>query len=115
VSNDNPFSETTFKTLKYSAGFPERFENILIAREFSSEFFSWYNNEHRHTGLALFTPEMVHFGRVDEVAQKRQKTLDAAFEANPERFRRRPCVNLPSQEVYINPPIKTADGHGDPS
>jgi putative transposase len=107
VSNDNPFSEATFKTLKYSAGFPANFDNILIAREFSSEFFSWYNKEHRHTGLALFTPESVHFGRVEEIAQKRQKVLDDAFHGNPGRFARRPIVKLPSSEVYINPPNKT--------
>jgi putative transposase len=106
VSNDNPFSEATFKTIKYSAGFPDRFANIVVARTFCSEFFTWYNREHRHTGLALFTPEMVHYNQIEKVALERQNVLDAAFSANPARFSRQPIVQLPQTEVFINPPLR---------
>jgi len=105
VSNDNPFSESTFKTLKYSAGFPDRFPNIQTAREFCHGFFSWYNDEHMHSGLALFTPEMVHFGRVSEVAKHRQMVLNDAFSKNPSRFSRAPRVATPPDAVFINPPV----------
>jgi putative transposase len=104
VSNDNPFSEAAFKTIKYSAGFPDRFSNAQIARSFCNGFFDWYNKDHRHVGLQLFTPEMVHFGLVDQVAAKRQATLDAAYARNPSRFSKMPMVKLPDTAVYINPP-----------
>jgi putative transposase len=105
VSNDNPFSEATFKTIKYSAGFPERFENIQISRAYSVGFFSWYNKEHHHEGLESFTPEMVHYGLVEQVAKQRQEVLNAAYRANPSRFSKPPVVKLPAQEVYINRPL----------
>jgi transposase InsO family protein len=105
VSNDNPFSEATFKTIKYSAGFPDRFENIHIARSFAAEFFVWYNKEHHHEGLESFTPEMVHFGFVEQVAKQRQDVLNAAYRANPSRFSKPPVVKLPALAVYINPPL----------
>lgn len=108
VSNDNPFSEATFKTIKYSAGFPNRFENATIARSFCAGFFPWYNDEHKHTGLELFTPHMVHYGLVEEIAKKRQQTLLGAYLKNPSRFSRTPKVCLPNMEVYINPPSKSA-------
>ncbi len=104
VSNDNPFSEAAFKTIKYSAGFPERFENVQLSRAYSSEFFSWYNTEHRHEGLELFTPEMVHFGRVEHIAKQRQEVLNEAYRANPSRFSKPPVVKRPPLEVYINRP-----------
>jgi putative transposase len=107
VSNDNPFSEATFKTIKYSAGFPDRFENILISRTFSAGFFSWYNKDHHHEGLESFTPEMVHFGLVEQVAKQRQEVLNAAYRANPSRFSKPPVVKRPPLEVYINRPLST--------
>ena len=67
VSNDNPFSESHFKTLKYCPAFPDRFGSLEHGRSFSAEFFSWYNQEHRHSGIALLTPEVVHYGRAEEV------------------------------------------------
>ena len=82
VSNDNPFSEATFKTIKYSAGFPDRFANIQEARAFAIEFFAWYNKEHHHDGLESFTPEMVHFGLVEQIAKQRQEVLNKAYLAN---------------------------------
>ena len=105
VSNDNPFSESQFKTLKYHPGFPNRFGSIQEARTFCRTFFPWYNTEHRHLGLGLLTPEMVHYGRAQEVIAKRRDVLMAAYAAHPERFVRHPPTppSLP-EAVWINPP-----------
>jgi len=98
VSNDNPFSESQFKTMKYRPEFPNRFGC-------SCDFFSWYNGEHRHSGVALYTPSDVHYGRVEEVHQRRQAALDAAYQRHPNRFVRKPPeAGLPPQAVWINPP-----------
>jgi len=86
VSNDNPFSESQFKTLKYCAEFPDRFGSEPHARSFSDSFFSWYNREHRHAGIAMLTPEMVHYGRAEEVIAARRLVLSEAFRSHPERF-----------------------------
>jgi putative transposase len=105
VSNDNPFSESQFKTLKYRPDFPHRFGCIQDARAFSIDFFQWYNQEHRHSGVALYTPADVHYGRTEEIHQRRQSTLDAAYERHPRRFVRKPPeAALPPQAVWINPP-----------
>jgi putative transposase len=107
VSNDNPFSESQFKTLKYRPEFPARFGSIQDSRGFCRQFFPWYNTEHRHHGIALLTPEMVHYGRAAAVIDARQEVLNAAFAAHPERFVRKPPVALPlSKAVWINPPQK---------
>ena len=104
ISNDNPFVESCFKTVKYQPDYPGRFANVVDARAWCAEFFDWYNDAHRHHGLALFTPADVYFGRVDELAAARQRTLDAAFEAHPERFvRGRPVARRPPSVVHINP------------
>lgn len=86
VSNDNPFSEAQFKTVKYHPSFPERFENEETARKFGREFFQWYNCEHYHSGINLLKPYDLHYGLAEEVLEKRQAVLDRAYEANPERF-----------------------------
>ena len=105
VSNDNPFSESQFKTMKYRPEFPERFGSIQDARVFGCTFFPWYNHEHRHSGLALYTPADVHYGRVQQVHQSRQAALDAAYRRHPHRFvRKAPQASLPPQAVWINPP-----------
>ena len=105
VSDDNPFSESNFKTLKYRPGFPERFGEIEDARGFSADFFAWYNHEHHHSGLAMFTPADVHLGRVQQRVVERQAVLDLAFDAHPERFPHgRPVVHQPAREVWINKP-----------
>ena len=105
VSNDNPFSESQFKTLKYRPEFPDRFGCLQDTRAFGCEFFPWYNNEHRHSGLALYTPSDVHYGRVEEVHQRRQAALDAAYLRHPNRFVRKPPeAALPPHAVWINPP-----------
>ena len=111
VSNDNPFSESAFKTMKYRPDFPDRFGQIEDARSFSRDFFDWYNQDHHHSGLAFLTPADVHFGRVDAVVDARQRALDRAFDANPERFTRgRPVAQQPPAQVWINKPIvETSD------
>jgi len=105
TSNDNPYSEAQFKTLKYRPDFPERFGSIEDARAFCRPFFHWYNTEHRHTGIALLTPEIVHYGRAQTVLHARQNVLRAAYEATPERFVRKPPSPPPLPEAaWINPP-----------
>lgn len=86
VSNDNPFSEAQFKTLKYRPDFPDRFDSIEHARAHCQRFFPWYNHEHRHSGIALMTPADVHYGRAGQITAARQEILDAAYAAHPERF-----------------------------
>ena len=105
TSNDNPYSEAQFKTMKYRPEFPERFRSIEEARSFCRSFFSWYNEVHRHSGIGFMTPEAVHFGRVDAVNQVRSSTLAAAYATHPERFVRRPPAppKVPSA-VWINKP-----------
>ena len=103
VSNDNPFSEAHFKTVKYAPEFPGIFGCLAEVRDFFRKFADYYNKEHRHSGIAYLTPEMVHLGRADEVLKKRQVILDAQFAAHPARFGNRPpkVMALP-QEVCIN-------------
>ena len=110
VSNDNPYSESQFKTLKYRPGFPERFGSIEDARAFCREFFIWYNTEHRHSGIGLMTPEMVHYGSAAEVWEQRRQVLLAADTAHPERFVRKPPMPpaLPTA-VWINRPQEEPD------
>ncbi|OYD61001.1 integrase-like protein [Rhodococcus sp. OK302] len=86
VSNDNPFSESLFKTLKYGPEFPERFGSLFAAREFMDSFTNWYNYEHRHTGIGLHTPADVHFGLAAGKAADRRSVLTAAREQHPHRF-----------------------------
>lgn len=105
VSNDNPFSEAHFKTLKYHPAFPSRFGSIEDARAFCRTFFAWYNAEHRHSSLGLLTPETVHRGRAEEVRAARRLVLDDAYAAHPERFvRKRPEPPPLPGPVWINPP-----------
>jgi putative transposase len=108
VSNDNPYSEAQFKTLKYCPAFPERFGALEDARAFGQRFFAWYNHEHHHSGLGYLTPTMVHHGLAHGVRDQRRQVLTAAYTAHPERFVRglpRPAP-LPAT-VWINPPPKT--------
>jgi putative transposase len=106
VPDDNPYSESQFKTLKHHPTFPDRFGSIQDARAFCQRFFGWYNAEHYHSGIALLTPADVHFGRATQVIGARQAVLDGAFAAHPERFVRKPPQppRLP-QAVWINQPI----------
>jgi len=86
VSDDNPFSESHFKTLKYRPEFPDCFGSIQDARAFCQAFFPWYNTEHHHSGIGLLTPEVLHYGRADEIIGQRQTVLSQAYERNPKRF-----------------------------
>src|ERR1017187_2141757 len=114
VSDDNPFSESHFKTLKYRPEFPARFGSLQHPRSFCQEFFSWYNTEHHHSGLGLLTPEVFHSHRAEQVRDLRQHTLDIAYAAHPERFVRKPPQPpaLPTA-VWINPPPKPESGPPD--
>lgn len=108
VSDDNPFSEAHFKTLKYHPTFPERFGSLEDARAFLGPFFDWYNTQHRHSGIGLLTPEMVHRGRAEEVRAARQVILADAYTAHPERFVRKfPEPPALPTAVWINPPKET--------
>ena len=104
VSNDNPYSESQFKTLKYSPTFPKHFANIASARSFCDGFFNYYNHEHRHSGIGLHTPADVHFGTAEVVREKRQDVLDAAYAAMPGRFRRPPQAPRIPEVFWINRP-----------
>ena len=124
ISNDNPYSEAHFKTVKYHPGFPGRFAGIEEAKDFCRRFFPWYNLEHRHGGIGLLTPGQVHLGRAPEVIRQRQDVLAAFYAARPERFVAGPpraaelkaevWINraLPVSEVDGAEPGDGADGHG---
>jgi putative transposase len=115
VSNDNPYSEAHFKTLKYQPDYPGRFASALHGRAWLQDFFAWHNDHHHHSGLALFTPADVFYGRVAEVAVVRQAALDAAYRAHPERFPNgAPRVPLPPAAVHINPIFTEAVAVTDP-
>jgi len=105
VSNDNPYSESHFKTLKYRPEFPDRFNSLAESREFCRKFFEWYNKQHYHSGIGFLTPESVHYEFAENILENRKKVLLDAFEKNPKRFRfKKPKLeNLP-KSVWINKP-----------
>jgi len=105
TSEDNPYSEAQFKTLKYRPDFPDRFGSIEDARSFCQAFFTWYNTEHRHSGIGLLTPEVVHYGQAEAMLKIRERVLLAAYKAHPERFVRNVPVppRLP-EAAWINQP-----------
>ena len=109
VSNDNPYSEAQFKTLKYCPAFPDRFGSIADARTFCTAFFDHYNHVHRHAGIGLHTPASVHYGTATEIRAARAETLTAAYNANPARFRHQPPTppKLP-EAAWINEPNREA-------
>jgi len=110
VSNDNPFSEAQFKTLKYRPEFPDFFPSIAAARAHCQDFFAWYNDEHRHSGIGLHTPADVHYGLDGAVRDKRAGVLDAAYAAHPERFVRKPPAPPALPDVsWINKPDNTQE------
>jgi len=109
VSNDNPFSEAQFKTLKYAPVFPGRFGSLADARAFGQIFFTYYNHEHRHSGIGLHTPASVHHGTAGQVREQRTATLNAAYAANTARFRhRRPQPPRLPEAAWINQPSREA-------
>jgi putative transposase len=110
VSNDNPYSESQFKTLKYRPDFPKRFGSIQDARVFCQEFFTWYNTVHHHAGISWLTPETVHYGRAESTLSARQHVLTDAYGRHPERFvKKPPLVCEPPKAVWINPPTPMND------
>jgi putative transposase len=110
VSDDNPFSESQFKTLKYRPEFPGRFAGIEDGIDFCNKFFHWQNNEHHHWGLGLLTPATVHHGQAEATLAARQAVLTAAYTAHPERFVCQPPRPLPLPgEVWINPPANAPE------
>jgi len=105
VSNDNPYSEAQFKTLKYCPEFPERFGSIQDSRSFCQYFFKWYNKEHYHSGIALMTPEQVHYGMAEKIVEFRSQVLSQAFQTNPIRFKgRMPEPPALPEAAWINKP-----------
>ncbi len=107
-SNDNPYSEAHFKTLKYSSGFPQRFGSLLDARIFSRGFFAWYNMDHRHSGIAMLTPATVHYGDAERLLAHRDQVLASAYQEHPERFvKGLPTAKRPPTTVWINKPFET--------
>ncbi len=111
VSDDNPYSEAQFNTLKYRPDYPDRFGCLIDARAWAQDFFTWYNQAHHHTNLGLLTPAVVHTGQAECVRQKRQQVLDTAYAAHPERFVK--GAPVPAQlpvAVWINPPKPSLGG-----
>ena len=105
VSNDNPFVESSYKTLKYRPDFPDRFASNDAGVAFCKPLINWYNNDHRHSGIGMLTPADVHYGRADEIIRARQVTLTRAFKEHPERFvKGLPLVAQVPKEVWINKP-----------
>jgi hypothetical protein len=109
VSNDNPFPEAPFKTLKFRPDFPARFGSLHDARAHCADFFRWYNNEHHHSGIALMTPHVVHYGLTEQVQRDRRAALAAAHRAQPERFvHGHPEPPRLTTQAWINPPQRAA-------
>jgi len=115
VSNDNPYSESQFKTLKYRPEFPDRFQSYDEALSFCRTFFPWYNDEHYHGGIGLLTPASLHYGQAAQVVAARHDVLRAAYEKHPERFVGGcPQAQSVPEAAWINPPAKTVDKNGLP-
>ncbi|MET8312452.1 DDE-type integrase/transposase/recombinase [Micromonospora sp. NPDC005173] len=106
TSNDNPYSEAQFKTMKYVPDFPDRFGSLADARAFCDTFFTAYNHEHRHSGIGLHTPASVHFGTAEQIRAHRQTTLDQAYATHPDRFTRRPQAPRAPDTAWINNPAR---------
>lgn len=112
--DDNPYSEAHFKTVKYHPTFPDRFGCLLDARMWGQQLFHWYNYEHHHTALGLMTPAAVHFGQAPALLLGRQRVLEAAYTAHPERFvRGLPKPPMPPTDVWINRPEPPGKGRCD--
>ena len=109
VSDDNPYSESLFKTLKYTAGFPKYFKDLRFARSWMADFVNWYNNEHRHSGIGYITPNQRHSGEGIKVMQKRNRTILSAYSKNPERWSKTPSLWKEKEIVYLNPSRETRE------
>ena len=105
VSNDNPYSEAQFKTLKYCPAFPDRFGSIQDSRSFCQAFFAWYNDEHKHTGISMLTPGQLHYGEAKQVIESRNQALQEAFNRHPNRFKyKQPEHPSIPEAAWINKP-----------
>lgn len=104
VSNDNPFSESGFRTMKYRPGYPRIFESLEAARDYLTDYVRWYSTDHKHSGIALFSPTQVHDGSWKDLWNQRDKTHQEYYEQNPGRFHQRPTTPTPAQHVGINLP-----------
>lgn len=110
TSDDNPFSEAQFKTMKYRPDYPNRFDGIAAALDWARPFFRWYNHEHYHSGLNLLTPASVHYGQAEVICQQRQRVLSAAYTDFPARFARgEPVAKGAPAAVYLNPPAEASN------
>lgn len=107
VSNDNPFSESQFKTMKYDLDYPGKFDNIEHARTWTARFIHAYNTQHRHSGIGHYTPESVHDGTWTVIRNRRQRTLDTAWRQHPKRHHRRPRASVIHEAIWINNPAQT--------
>lgn len=105
TSNDNPFSEAQFKTMKYCPSFPVRFDSLAHGEDFCQPFFNWYNQDHYHSGIAWLTPHSVHHGQAEQILAKRHQTLLTAYAEKPGRFSKKPELAV-VKPAYINPPQK---------
>lgn len=107
TSDDNPFSEAQFKTMKYRPDYPDRFDSLNEARQWARRFFDWYNHQHYHSGLNLLTPASVHYGEHEAIKQQRQTVMNIAYQVHPTRFvKGLPIVKGAPTAVYINPPAQ---------
>lgn len=114
VSNDNPYSEAQFKTLKYCPLFPEKFDSLDEAETFCHHFFEYYNHRHYHAGIGLHTPFTVHIGTAQAIQHKRAETIEAFRAANPRRFTQTPALPKIPEVAWINQPDEDAVGQTDP-
>ena len=115
VSNDNPYSEAQFKTMKYRPDFPKRFGSIMDARVWAREFFTWYNEEHHHSGLGLMPPRAIHYGEGEALRRQRAQVLAIAYAAHPERFvRGKPMLPSLPEAVWINKPKEVGTDDQEP-
>lgn len=104
TSNDNPFSEAGFRTMKYRPGYPKVFTDLDTARAYLAEYVAWYNQQQKHSGIALFSPKQVHDGTWQQAWDKRDQALQNYFDEHPERFHARPRTPAPATTVGINLP-----------
>ena len=110
ISNDNPYSESNFKTLKHNPWFPESFGSLEDAKCFCRSFFNWYNNQHRHSGIGFVTPAQFHYGLAAQIIEKRKIVLIAAYAKNPERFVSKvPTPGKLPRAAWINPPAEALE------
>jgi transposase InsO family protein len=108
TSNDNPFSESGFRTMKYRPGYPKVFTDLEAARAYIDGYVTWFNTEHKHSGIALFSPSQVHDGTWQQTWKKRDQALQRYYDTHPERFRGRPITPSPADHVGINLPKEEA-------